>query len=167
MIYFFSVLLISTAYGASTPAQLSADIHDATGATVGHVSVKQEAKGVTFTIAVKGLPPGLHGVHIHSVGKCDGPDFKSAGGHFAYPGQQHGLDNPKGPHLGDMPNLNVKADGTGSLKFHTDIVTLATGDNSLLKTDGSALIIHAGQDDQKTDPSGNSGNRVACAVLSK
>jgi Cu-Zn family superoxide dismutase len=165
------ILLISmisaAAQAADAPASIDADIHDATGATVGHVNAVQAKKGVSFIVTAKGLQPGLHGIHIHSVGRCDAPDFKTAGGHFAYPGQMHGFENPKGPHLGDIPNLNINADGTGYMKFHTDLVTLKSGDNSLLKAGGTSIIIHASQDDQKTDPSGNSGGRIACAVLSK
>jgi Cu-Zn family superoxide dismutase len=161
-------LSLCSASFAEAISPVNADLHDKTGAVVGHVTVKPHKKGVSFLVTVKGLPPGMHGLHIHSVGKCDGPDFKSAGSHFALPGQMHGMENPKGPHIGDMPNLNVKADGAATLSFSTDTVTLVgTSDNSLHRTGGTALVIHEGQDDQKTDPSGNSGARIACAVLAQ
>jgi Cu-Zn family superoxide dismutase len=160
-------ILSSYAFAASVPATLTAELHDKTGAVVGHVKATQEKNGVTFDVSVSNFKPGMHGMHIHSVGKCEGPDFKSAGPHFAFPGQMHGMDNAKGPHLGDMPNLNVKPDGKGKMRFHTDLVSLEQGENSLLKQGGTALVIHEKQDDQKTDPSGNSGDRVACAVLTK
>ena len=144
---------------------MSADIHDGSGAKVGHISAHAEKGGVSFVVSVPGLKPGMHGMHIHTNGKCEGPDFKSAGPHFAFAGQMHGMDNPQGPHLGDMPNLNVKPDGTAKLHFHSDLVTLGSGPNALNKPEGTALIIHDKQDDQKTDPSGNSGDRIACAVL--
>ena len=160
-----AVLTSISAYAADE--KIVSEIHDRTGAKIGEVTVRQEKKGVEIDVKVSGLKPGLHGIHIHSVGKCEGPDFKSAGGHFSYAGQMHGMDNPKGPHIGDMPNLNVKADGMGKLRFHTDLVTLAAGENSLKKAGGTSIIIHEKQDDQKTDPSGASGDRIACAVLAE
>ena len=132
---------------AAAPA-INADIHDRSGATVGHVTARAEKNGMTFVITAKGLKPGMHGMHIHANGKCEGPDFKSAGPHFAFAGQMHGMDNPKGPHLGDMPNLNVKPDGTAKLRFHSDLVTLGSSPNALNKSGGTALIIHDKQDDQ-------------------
>lgn len=164
----FAACAVSCGLSASAFAiekSVTAEIHDKTGATLGHVKVYREGKGVTFQVEVTGMKPGLHGIHVHSVGKCEGPDFKSSGSHFAFTGQMHGMDNPKGPHLGDMPNLNVKANGKGKMKFRTDLVTLQDAENSLRKPGGTSLIIHDKQDDQKTDPSGGSGDRVACAVL--
>ena len=163
MIVFLAAALNQAAQ-AHEPA-VNADIHDRSGAKVGHVSAHAEKSGVSFVISVTGLKPGMHGMHIHTNGKCEGPDFKSAGPHFAFAGQRHGMDNPQGPHLGDMPNLNVKADGTAKLRFHSDLVSLGSSPNALNKAGGTALIIHEKQDDQKTDPSGNSGDRIACAVL--
>jgi Cu-Zn family superoxide dismutase len=160
-----SVSYTAGAADAVAQAAVHADIHDRSGAVVGHVNAHAEGKGVTFEISVKGLKPGKHGVHIHSVGKCEAPDFKSAGSHFAFPGQMHGMDNAKGPHLGDMPNLIVKADGAGKLRFHSDLVSMSGGENSLSKAGGTAIVIHDKQDDQKTDPSGASGDRIACGVL--
>jgi Cu-Zn family superoxide dismutase len=159
--------LATCAFAAAVPTTVTAELHDKNGAIVGHVKATQEKNGVTFVVSASNLQPGLHGMHIHAVGKCEGPDFKSAGPHFAFSGQMHGMENPKGPHLGDMPNLNVKPDGKAKLRFHTDLVTLEQGENSLMKQGGTALVIHEKQDDQKTDPSGNSGNRIACAVLTK
>lgn len=160
-----ALAFLSAVYAQAADAPVQADIHDAKGAVVGHVTAKKKGKGVSFDISVKGLTPGMHGVHIHSVGKCEGPAFKSAGGHFALAGQMHGMDNPKGPHLGDMPNLNVKANGTGHMRFTSNLVSMSGAENSLSKPGGTALVIHAKQDDQKTDPSGASGDRIACAVL--
>ena len=152
---------------AEAPTTITADIVDGTGKKIGEVKAKQDKKGVKFSVDVAGLKPGPHGIHIHAVGKCEGPDFKSAGGHFATAAQHHGLKNPQGPHIGDLPNLMVKKDGTGHQTFVDKAVTLKPGLNSLLKSDGTALVIHADKDDEKSDPAGNAGARIACAVLSK
>ena len=149
------------------PTTVTADIVDVSGKKIGDVEAKQTKKGVEFTVNVSGLTPGMHGIHVHSVGKCDTPDFKSAGGHFAMPDQHHGLDNAKGPHMGDLPNLSVGKDGTAKTTFTDQSITLQPGNNSLMKSGGTALIIHADKDDQHSDPAGNAGGRIACAVLSK
>ena len=114
-----------------------------------------------MTIAATGLPAGVHGVHIHTTGKCDAPDFTTAGGHWNPTGKMHGSENPMGPHEGDLPNLTVGADGSGNLTFTVAGASLAT----MLDADGAAFVVHAGSDDYKTDPSGNSGGRIACGVF--
>ena len=106
----------------------------------------------------------MHGLHIHTVGACT-PDFAAVGGHFNPTTAQHGLDNPSGPHAGDLPNLEIDADGNGTYEATTTLVTLAQGDNSLFDSDGSALVIHADPDDLITDPAGNSGDRIACGII--
>lgn len=131
------------------------------GQTIGDVRAWQTAGGVTFRIAAAGLPHGLHGVHVHSVGRCDPPEFASAGGHWNPLGRMHGMKNPAGPHAGDLPNVDVAANGALSAT-----VTLAGASlDKLLDADGAALVIHTQHDDYVTDPSGNSGARIACAVL--
>jgi Cu-Zn family superoxide dismutase len=105
----------------------------------------------------------MHGAHLHTVGKCDGPDFVSAGGHWNPTNMKHGSMNPQGPHEGDMPNLTVGATGKGSLSMKIAGASFDT----LMDADGAAMVIHAGQDDLKSDPSGNSGGRLACGVLTK
>lgn len=144
---------------------MTSEFHDKTGAVVGKLKVEQKGSGVVFNVELTGMKPGAHGIHIHSVGKCEGPDFKSSGTHLSLQGQQHGMENPKGPHLGDMPNIHVKHDGNGKLKFFSKLVTLHDGENSLRKSGGTSIIVHEKSDDQKTDPSGNSGDRIACAVI--
>lgn len=144
-----------------------ADLKDAKGADVGTATFFQSPHGVKMVVKVAGLPPGAHGLHFHENGKCDAPDFKTAGGHLNPDKKQHGLHNPNGPHAGDLPNLIVSAGGTGVGQFTTDRVTLSEGPNSLLKDGGVAVVIHATIDDQKSDPAGNAGARIACGVITK
>ena len=145
----------------------SARLLDAQGVQIGEVELEQEGNGVEVEIRVSGLTPGVHGVHFHAVGTCTGPDFMSAGGHFN-PGQrQHGFDNPQGFHAGDLRNLEVGANGRGVIEFQTPNVSLGTGPTSLLDADGTAIVVHATADDFRTDPSGNSGARIACGVVSR
>jgi Cu-Zn family superoxide dismutase len=114
---------------------------------------------------VEGLPPGTYAIHLHSVGSCEGPKFTSAGGHFNPTMMKHGKDNPMGPHLGDLPNVVVGANGTGTLDYTVAGLQLVGGPAPLLDADGAAVVVHAGPDDYKTDPSGNSGDRIACGSL--
>jgi Cu-Zn family superoxide dismutase len=149
--------------GSAADVHADAALKTAAGAPAGTATVTQTTDGLQVTVKVEGLPPGSHGVHVHTVGRCDAPDFASAGGHWN-PGQmQHGLDNPKGHHAGDMPNLTVGADGKGMLAYVLPGAKL----DALLDADGAALVVHATTDDQKTDPSGNSGGRIACGVFAK
>lgn len=131
------------------------------GQSIGSVRAWQTTGGVSFHIQASGLPHGIHGVHVHAVGRCDGPDFASAGGHWNPAGKKHGMNNPAGPHAGDMPNVEVAANGV----LGTTVVLPGASMTSLLDADGAALVIHAGPDDYMTDPSGNSGARIACAVI--
>ena len=134
---------------------------NATGQSIGSVRAWQTTGGVSFHIEASGLPHGVHGVHVHAVGRCEGPDFASAGSHWNPAGKKHGLNNPAGPHAGDMPNVEVAANGVLS----ATVVLAGASMASLLDADGAALLIHAGADDYITDPSGNSGARIACAVI--
>ncbi|WP_420812013.1 superoxide dismutase family protein [Parasphingorhabdus marina] len=121
--------------------------------------------GLILRIDATGLTPGAKGVHIHAVGQCEGPDFTSAGGHWNPEGSEHGFDNPRGAHKGDIVNLDVGPDGTGMLESTVDGATLKEGPNALLDEDGAAFVVHEGPDDFVTDPSGNSGARIACGVF--
>lgn len=142
-----------------------AEIIDTKGKKIGIASFIPGGKGVRIAVQVTGLTPGKHGIHIHEFGKCDPPDFKSAGGHFNPIKHKHGLDNPMGYHNGDMQNINIDKDGTGSTVIENNMVSLGTSENSLLKSGGTAIVIHAKADDQKTDPSGKSGDRVYCGII--
>jgi Cu-Zn family superoxide dismutase len=124
------------------------------------VTTRLEKAGIEVTVDTLGLPPGLHGVHIHEVAKCDPPGFESAGPHWNWTSRKHGHQNPQGHHAGDLGNLTVAADGTGRATFN---VPLKDWDPK--HTGGLPIVIHAARDDEKTDPSGNSGERIACGVL--
>lgn len=129
------------------------------GASTGAVQVEMRSGGANLRIAVQGLPPGEHGLHLHAVGRCDPPGFLTAGDHWNPENRRHGHLNPQGPHLGDLPNLTVSANGHGAINFR--IAGLIND------ADGTALVVHANPDDYQTDPSGNSGDRIACAVLAR
>lgn len=137
------------------------------GQPVGTVRAWQTAGGVTFRIDATGLPHGVHGIHVHAVGRCDAPGFDSAGPHWNPAGRKHGTANPAGPHAGDLPNVIVAANGTlGETVTLSGANLLGPGAAGvLLDADGAALVLHAAADDYATDPSGNSGARIACAVL--
>jgi superoxide dismutase, Cu-Zn family len=134
---------------------------NASGQSIGSVRAWQTAGGVSFHIEASGLTHGVHGVHVHAVGRCDPPDFASAGAHWNPAEKKHGINNPAGPHAGDMPNVEVSANGVLSATLTLAGASMA----SLLDADGAALVIHAAADDYVTDPSGNSGARIACAVI--
>ena len=153
----------------STPAPKAQGVANATlmlanGASAGTAELLQGPDGFRVHVDAKGLPPGVHGIHLHTVGKCDAPSFTTAGGHLNPDGHQHGAENPAGSHLGDLTNLTVGPDGTGALDFALRGGADMTGP-ALFDADGTALVIHAAPDDYKTDPSGNSGARLACGVF--
>ncbi|BBN98429.1 superoxide dismutase family protein [Sporolactobacillus terrae] len=133
---------------------------------MGTAKLSETAKGVRIELEAEGLTPGIHAIHFHEYGSCTPPDFMSAGAHFNPENKKHGLKNPMGPHAGDM--VNIFADRHGHVKtvLFNSMVTLKEGKpNSLRDADGSALIIHEKGDDQVTDPSGNSGDRILCGVI--
>jgi Cu-Zn family superoxide dismutase len=131
------------------------------GQAIGTVAPAQTTGGVTLVLQASGLPHGLHGLHVHGAGRCDPPSFDTAGPHWNPADRKHGLQNPQGPHAGDLPNVTVSSNGV----LAETVVLAGTSLAALADEDGSALVIHAGADDYVTDPSGNSGARIACAVL--
>jgi Cu-Zn family superoxide dismutase len=166
--FFLTIIffLVFTAYDSQAESKMAAaELIDNQGKTVGYATLVEGPDGVEIAVQVHDMPQGLHGFHIHAGGKCETPDFKSAGGHFNPFGRKHGLKNPEGAHAGDMPNLLVGPDGTASQIILAPLASLGAGKNSLFHPDGTALVIHAGKDDQITDPSGNAGARIACGVI--
>jgi len=148
----------------SSAGGAQAEISDAGGRTMASASAV-DAGGVRVRVAAAGLAPGTYAVHVHAVGRCDPPDFASAGPHWNPTTRQHGQLNPLGHHLGDLPNLTVGTDGAGTVEFAIPEASLHGGEHPLLDGDGAALVVHANPDDYRTDPSGNSGARIACGVL--
>lgn len=140
---------------------------DSSGARVGVATFSLVEGGARLGVSVSGLSPGEHGIHIHERGDCTAPDFSSAGAHLNPAGRQHGLENPAGPHAGDLPNLKVEADGSADTIFAVSPDLLAGGEGPLFQPGGTAVVVHAEQDDQHTDPSGGSGARVACGVVKR
>lgn len=135
------------------------------GSPRGTVQAVDTGAGIRLTIMGENLPAGSHGAHVHMTGACTPPDFTSAGGHWNPSGKQHGRNNAQGMHMGDLPNLLIGTDGRGSLEITLAGASLSGGSSPLLDTDGAAMVIHAGPDDMMTDPSGNSGGRIACGVF--
>jgi len=162
--------LIGGCAGARTPANEPprmawAELRDQSGGSVGSAVLRQEDGRVRIVVQAGGLAPGRHGIHVHAMGRCEPPGFQSADGHFNPLGKKHGLENPEGAHGGDLPDLEADASGRTEYVAVTDRLTLGPGPTSIFHTDGSAIVIHAAADDQRTDPSGNSGDRLVCGVL--
>jgi superoxide dismutase, Cu-Zn family len=143
------------------------ELKNADGKSVGTVELWSQGDGVGLELHLHDLTPGDHAIHFHQNAVCEGPDFKSAGGHFNPEGKKHGFDNPDGHHAGDLRNFTVDAEGKANgVKLESHDATLNSGPHSLL-ANGAAVVVHAKADDYKTDPSGNSGDRIACGVISK
>jgi Cu-Zn family superoxide dismutase len=153
---------------ANAVSRATAIMYNTNGAAIGTAELWQDPNGmVNVEIASLSLPPGTHGIHFHEVAKCEGgaTAFSTAGAHYNPGGKQHGLSNPLGPHAGDAPNIVIPASGAGKVSFSTDRVTLTPGTLSLFDADGSSIVVHANADDQISQPSGNSGGRIACGVV--
>ena len=166
MVISLSLALVGTAGAQGTRA--SAQLEDTDGNSVGTADFVEGPGGLNITVKLQpgqqGVEPGEHGIHFHETGDIS-PDFEAAGEHFNPTNAQHGFNNPRGPHSGDLENITVNEDGSASYTTTTNLATLSAGPNSLLDSDGSALVIHAQADDYKTDPSGESGDRVAAGVI--
>jgi superoxide dismutase, Cu-Zn family len=145
-----------------------ATVRNAAGATLGVLSLESRPAGVKITGRLTSLPPGTHGIHLHQTGKCDPDAFTTAGAHLNPEGKRHGLENPAGPHAGDMPNIVANAAGEATVDLLSwPNVTVGSGAGGLFDADGSSIVVHAQADDQVTDPAGNSGARIACGVMER
>ena len=156
-------LTLDSTSSAGTSGGVTVKIVDAGGRELGVLTLADAGAAISVDGSLRGLPPGIHGLHVHAVGRCDAPDFSSAGPHWSPTPKQHGSTNQAGPHHGDLLNLTVGADSSVVVKMSTPAGSLR-GENPLLDADGASFVIHATADDYKTDPSGNSGARIACGV---
>lgn len=162
-----ALLTACTTVGRIPASRLATvDLRSAAGTPAGTAILTAAGDRVTIAVTASGLPEGVHGVHLHTIGSCDAPAFATAGGHLNPAGHQHGTSNPAGSHLGDLPNLVVGKNGVGTLTADLR-ASRAEVEAALFDADGTALVIHAGPDDYRTDPSGNSGSRIACGVLNR
>jgi Cu-Zn family superoxide dismutase len=154
-----------TPAAGETPQAAATQLRDVGGRTVAAASVTPMGDALRVRVEAAALAAGIYGIHVHSVGRCDPPGFESAGPHWNPSNRVHGRDNPRGQHAGDLPNLLVGTDGRGSFEFTIPGASLSGGARRLLDADGAAVVLHARPDDYRTDPSGNSGARIACGVL--
>ena len=158
-------LLIPLAAAACAPVEPAGGppmaLVNTSGQSIGTVRAWQTSGGISFHVSASGLPHGIHGIHVHPIGRCDPPDFSTAGTHWNPTGKQHGLNNPNGPHAGDLPNIEVSANGV----VNQTVVLPGASLGQLLDADGSSIMIHANADDYVSQPAGNSGPKIACAVI--
>ena len=155
--------LDSAAIGQATAGGATAVLRDSAGRELGTVTLADASGGIAVSGTLRGVAPGTYGFHLHTVGQCE-PAFDAAGGHWNPTNAQHGTENPQGPHFGDMPNVTAGADSTVAIQATTPGGTLR-GENALLDADGAAVMLHAGTDDYRSDPTGDAGGRMACGVV--
>jgi Cu-Zn family superoxide dismutase len=163
-----ALLAFSTPLFAKSKAnKVVVNLQNGQGKAVGTATLSNASNGVKIALKLHDLTPGEHAIHFHQMAKCEAPDFKSAGGHFNPDSKHHGLQNPDGPHAGDIPNFTVDAKGKSKASVVAPNVTLGDDPHSMFSNGGTALMIHAKADDGKSDPAGNAGDRIACGVVTK
>ncbi|WP_163536589.1 superoxide dismutase family protein [Gracilibacillus sp. YIM 98692] len=160
------ILLVLVSCQEEERSPLDVRLYNSDDDAVGTATLNDQDDKVTVKVKVEGLEPGMHGIHIHEYPKCEGPDFQSAGNHFNPEGKEHGLMHPDGAHLGDMPNIQVEGDGTADVELELSGATLMEGTKSLLREDGTSIIIHEKVDDGVSQPAGDAGKRMVCGIIS-
>lgn len=160
------LLLFLTACQPNDETSRTVNMYNSDGDMIGTAKLNERPEGVLIKLKLEGLEPGFHGIHVHEFAKCKGPAFKSAGSHVNPEGNEHGLMHPKGAHLGDLPNIEADSGGLADAELMLPKATLLDGKNSLIEGGGTSLVITAGQDDGVSQPSGDSGPRIACGKIS-